>query len=297
MYQQIAQRQDIYSQAARQQVSVDLVRRFDPDAVSPLTSDRATYYFLKRLLDVAVAALALVMLSPVMALIAVLIVLDSGWPVFFSQERVGARRWTRGGFAYWQRTTFTCHKFRTMYKDATPDLHCAFIKAFIRNDEEGMAAVRRTCKDRDGQDTRPRSRFFQAFVRRENESKNAVEAKDTQVYKLVDDPRVTSVGEILRKTSLDELPQLWNVLKGEMSIVGPRPDLPYSVADYEPWHFERLAAQAGLTGLWQIGGRSQVAFEDFVHIDIEYARSQSLWLDLKILLLTIPAVLARRGAA
>jgi lipopolysaccharide/colanic/teichoic acid biosynthesis glycosyltransferase len=297
VYQQIAQRQDVYSQAARQQVSLDLVRRFDPDAVSPLTRDRATYYLLKRVLDVVVATLALVILSPAMAVIAMLILLDSGWPVFFSQERVGARRWTRGGFAYWQRTTFTCHKFRTMYKDAAPDLHCAFIKAFIRHDEEGMAAVQRTCKDREGQDARPRSRFLQAFLPRANGSKNTVEARDTQVYKLVDDPRVTRVGDLLRKTSLDELPQLWNVLKGEMSIVGPRPDRPYSVEDYEPWHFERLTSQAGLTGLWQINGRSQVAFEDFVHTDIEYARNQSLWLDLKILLLTIPAVLTRRGAA
>jgi lipopolysaccharide/colanic/teichoic acid biosynthesis glycosyltransferase len=96
---------------------------------------------------------------------------------------------------------------------------------------------------------------------------------------------------------LDEVPQLWNVLKGEMSLVGPRPDLPYSVTDYKPWHFERLNAQPGITGLWQVDGRSQVSWDDFVRMDIEYIQNQSLWLDLKIIVKTPLAMLNGKGAA
>jgi lipopolysaccharide/colanic/teichoic acid biosynthesis glycosyltransferase len=242
-----------------QQVSVDLLRRFDPFALSPLVRDRAFYYSFKRVLDVAVATLVLVILSPVIVLIAVLIVIDSGWPIIFTQKRVGARRWTREGFAYWQQTTFTCYKFRTMVQDADPTIHQAFIKAFV----EGCV-----------------------------EASDASGAK----FKLTNDPRVTLVGRTLRKTSLDELPQLVNVFKGEMSLVGPRPLPTYEVAEYRAWHRERLAALPGITGLWQVQGRCEVPFEEQIRMDIEYVHNQSLWLDLKILFLTIPAVLSGRGA-
>ena len=107
---------------------------------------------------------------------------------------------------------------------------------------------------------------------------------------------MTKVGHILRKTSLDELPQLVNVLKGEMSLVGPRPLPTYEVAEYQAWHRERLAALPGITGLWQVQGRCEVTFEEQVQIDIEYVRNQSLWQDIKILLSTIPAVVSGRGA-
>jgi lipopolysaccharide/colanic/teichoic acid biosynthesis glycosyltransferase len=116
-------------------------------------------------------------------------------------------------------------------------------------------------------------------------------------FKLTEDPRVTRVGHLLRRTSLYELPQLLNVLKGEMSLVGPRPVPPYEVACYQPWQFERLAAQPGITGLWQVRGRSQLAFDAMIRLDIDYVRHRSLWLDLKLLALTIPAVLSTRGAA
>jgi lipopolysaccharide/colanic/teichoic acid biosynthesis glycosyltransferase len=116
-------------------------------------------------------------------------------------------------------------------------------------------------------------------------------------YKLTGDPRVTRVGRILRKTSLDELPQCFNVLRGEMSLVGPRPVPVYEVAEYrEAWHHERLATLPGITGLWQVKGRCQVAFEDMIRLDLEYVRNQSLWLDLKIMFLTIPAALSGQGA-
>jgi lipopolysaccharide/colanic/teichoic acid biosynthesis glycosyltransferase len=118
-----------------------------------------------------------------------------------------------------------------------------------------------------------------------------------ELIKLTDDERVTRVGRILRKTSLDELPQLWNVLKGEMSLVGPRPVPLYEVAEYQPWHMRRLKATPGITGLWQIKGRGEMSIDEMVCLDLEYINKQSLWLDLKILFLTIPAVMSGHGAA
>ncbi len=115
-------------------------------------------------------------------------------------------------------------------------------------------------------------------------------------FKLHDDPRVTRVGRLLRKTSLDELPQLLHVLSGEMSLVGPRPPFPEEVEHYEPWMRRRLEVRPGLTCLWQIRGRSDLPFDEWMRLDVEYVERCSLALDLKILLLTIPAVLSGRGA-
>jgi len=117
------------------------------------------------------------------------------------------------------------------------------------------------------------------------------------IFKLKQDPRITRLGRILRKTSLDELPQLLNVLKGEMSLVGPRPVPPYEVAYYEPADYGRLAALPGITGMWQTRGRCQVPFKEMDRMDIEYVRQCSLWLDLRILLRTVPTVLFGRGAS
>jgi lipopolysaccharide/colanic/teichoic acid biosynthesis glycosyltransferase len=131
------------------------------------------------------------------------------------------------------------------------------------------------------------------FVRGTLEGREAT----TAAYKLGADPRITRVGKFLRKSSLDELPQLINVLRGEMSLVGPRPVPEYEVLEYrEAWHHERLATLPGITGLWQVKGRGQVPFEDMVRLDLEYIQRQSLWLDLAILLFTVPAVLSGRGA-
>src|SRR6185437_1666874 len=114
----------------------------------------------------------------------------------------------------------------------------------------------------------------------------------TNVYKLTADPRVTRVGALLRKTSLDELPQLVNVLRGEMSLVGPRPPIAYEVEAYQPWHRRRiLEAKPGVTGLWQVNGRSRVKFDEMVRLDLAYAKRWSIWLDIKILLRTPRAVL------
>jgi lipopolysaccharide/colanic/teichoic acid biosynthesis glycosyltransferase len=117
------------------------------------------------------------------------------------------------------------------------------------------------------------------------------------VYKIKSDPRVTRVGAFLRRTSLDELPQLINVLRGEMSLVGPRPPIKYEVDHYDIWHRSRLLeAKPGITGLWQVNGRSRVKFDDMVRLDIRYARTWSVWLDIKIILRTPQAVLIGEGA-
>jgi lipopolysaccharide/colanic/teichoic acid biosynthesis glycosyltransferase len=213
----------------------------------------------KRCMDVALAALALVVLSPLLLLIAILIKLDGPGPLIFAQERVGARRRSRGGRTTWEIRTFRVYKFRTMVHNADQSLHQAYVKAFV----DGRLAA----ADVTG-----------------------------ATFKLTNDPRVTRVGRILRRTSLDELPQLVNVLKGDMSLVGPRPVPTYEVAEYQPWHRERLAALPGITGLWQVSARCQVSFEDMIRLDIEYVRNWSLWRDVRILLLTIPAVLSGRGA-
>jgi exopolysaccharide biosynthesis polyprenyl glycosylphosphotransferase len=120
---------------------------------------------------------------------------------------------------------------------------------------------------------------------------------EKHLYKMKSDPRITPVGKIIRKTSIDEFPQFFNVLKGEMSLVGPRPPLPYEVEKYEPWHLRRiLEVKPGITGLWQVDGRSKTSFDDMVRLDLRYVRTWSFWLDVKILLKTVKAVLRPQGA-
>jgi len=116
------------------------------------------------------------------------------------------------------------------------------------------------------------------------------------VYKVINDPRVTRFGALLRKTNLEELPQFFNVLRGEMSVVGPRPDIPFAVGMYKEWHRKRLEVKPGITGLWQVSGRKGLSFEDMVRLDIEYIERQSFILDIKILLLTISTILRRDGS-
>jgi lipopolysaccharide/colanic/teichoic acid biosynthesis glycosyltransferase len=127
----------------------------------------------------------------------------------------------------------------------------------------------------------------------------ATEGQDnhTTVYKMTNDPRVTRIGKVLRRMSLDEFPQFFNVLRGQMSLVGPRPPLPYEYERYDVWHKRRLlAVKPGITGLWQIAGRSKVPFDEMVRLDLEYATSWSLWMDIKILFRTPLAVLNSDGA-
>lgn len=116
------------------------------------------------------------------------------------------------------------------------------------------------------------------------------------IFKMKNDPRITRVGRIIRKLSIDELPQLWNVLVGDMSLVGPRPPVPAEVAEYTPYQRQRLSVTPGITCIWQVSGRSNIPFPEQVEMDLRYIKQRSLWLDLKLLLLTVPAVLTARGA-
>jgi lipopolysaccharide/colanic/teichoic acid biosynthesis glycosyltransferase len=155
---------------------------------------------------------------------------------------------------------FKMLKFRTMRVNADHTIHQEFVSSFIKSSGKNGAAA-------------------------------------TGFFKIVDDPRITRIGHILRKTSIDELPQLWNVVRGHMSLVGPRPPLPYEVQEYQRWHCRRvIEAKPGITGLWQVTGRSRTTFDEMVRLDLRYAKSRSLATDLKILLATPKAVIAGRGA-
>lgn len=227
--------------------------------------NRAFYYITKRILDLIISAILLILLSPLLFLISIAIRLDSPGPAIFSQTRVGCKlKWK--GIRYTKEIVpFTFYKFRSMYADADESKHIEFTKAYLKNDLEKMNQLQ------DGP------------VEEGNE------------YKLNNDNRVTRVGKFLRGTSLDELPQLINVFKGDMSMVGPRPDLPYVVKLYEPRHMLRLSTMQGLTGLWQVTGRNIASFEHFIETDLEYIENQSLWLDIKIMLRTPIAILDLKG--
>lgn len=205
----------------------------------------------KRAMDVAGSAAALLLFSPVYAAVAVAIKLTSKGPVVFKQERLGQYG-----------KSFTVLKFRTMRTDCDSRIHQEYVNQFISGQVNGEAT--------DG--SKP-------------------------VFKIQKDPRITSVGRFLRKTSLDELPQFWNVLRGDMSLVGPRPPIAYEFRAYDVWHRRRvLEIKPGITGLWQVEGRSRTRFDDMVRLDLKYARGWSLWLDLKIIVQTPAAVLTGNGA-
>lgn len=224
------------------------------------------YFVMKRLLDMVLAGTALILLSPVLLTIAIIIRLDSPGRAIFAQERVGVRVKARNGQKFWEIRPFIVYKFRTMKQDARSDIHQKFVTALIQRDDKTITAM------------------------------NGKASADTK-FKLQDDPRVTRIGKFLRKTSIDELPQLWNVFRGDMSLVGPRPALAYEVDMYSSKHLRRLEAQPGLTGMWQVAARSQVDFETMVDLDIQYVENQSLLKDLVILFKTPFAVLKGKGAA
>jgi exopolysaccharide biosynthesis polyprenyl glycosylphosphotransferase len=194
---------------------------------------------LKRIFDVTVSTIGLVLTAPLFVLIELAIVVDNGFPVLFRQLRAG-----ENGRA------FRIFKFRTMVRGAE-----AMLPELVSLDE-----------------------------------------LSAPMFKLKSDPRVTRVGRFLRKTSLDELPQLLNVLRGEMSIVGPRPELVDLVERYEPEHEVRLRVKPGITGPWQVYGRSELTFDEVLAVEREYVENLSLGRDLRIILMTVPAVFGRRGA-
>lgn len=203
----------------------------------------------KRISDMVIASLTLVLLSPLWFVIAVLIKLDSKGPVFYMQERVGM-----------DGRIFLVYKFRTMRVNADSEIHREYQRKLIAGHAEANV----------GDATKP-------------------------AYKLRNDPRVTRVGRLLRRFSLDEAPQLLNVLRGDMSVVGPRPPIPYEVEAYEIWHRKRLDMKPGLTGLWQVSGRNRLSFEEMVKLDLFYIENWSLLFDVKIILRTILVVFRGEG--
>src|SRR5271170_739344 len=194
----------------------------------------------KRALDVTLIILALPLLMPVTAVIALIIRVTSKGPILFQQERVGYRG---------QR--FMCLKFRTMYCGVETVSHQGYLQHLMNSDAPMIKL------DSSG------------------------------------DSRIIPFGKLLRAAGLDELPQLFNVLNGEMSLVGPRPCLPYEAEQYLAWQRERFNAAPGLTGLWQVNGKNRTTFTRMMQLDIEYTRRKSLWLDLKVLFKTIPALLVQ----
>ena len=199
-----------------------------------------------RAIDLLGAIAMLVLLSPLLALIALVVKLDSPGPAIYRQRRLGK-----------DLEPFSVAKFRTMYEGVGADAHRAHVEQMIADDKRG--------------------------------------AKPMQ--KLEEDARVTRFGSFLRRTSIDELPQLWNVLCGQMSLVGPRPPIQYEVESYPPHAFRRFAVRPGVTGLWQVRGRSLLTFPQMIELDTEYVERRSVWLNLKILLLTLPTVVHGKGAA
>jgi exopolysaccharide biosynthesis polyprenyl glycosylphosphotransferase len=195
---------------------------------------------IKRIIDVVLSGIGLIVAAPLMLILAIIIKLTSKGPVFFGQERVGLNG-----------RKFTMYKFRSMVQDAET------LKAQLAHLNEMSGPV----------------------------------------FKIRNDPRVTPIGHFLRNTSLDELPQLWNVFKQDMSLVGPRPPLPNEVNLYDPKHRKRISVRPGITCIWQISGRNNVDFEEWMKMDAEYVDNWNLALDAKILLKTIPVVLGRKGAS
>jgi lipopolysaccharide/colanic/teichoic acid biosynthesis glycosyltransferase len=171
------------------------------------------------------------------------------------------------------------------------------IALMIKLDSAGPVFYR---QDRVGRGGRPfRFYKFRSMYREADRRLAELQHRNEQdgpVFKIKSDPRITPVGQFLRRSSMDEIPQIINVLRGEMSIVGPRPPLPAEVARYLPWHRRRLDVKPGITCLWQIAGRSQIGFDEWMRLDMQYLRTRGLRTDLAIFLKTLPAVMARRGA-
>jgi lipopolysaccharide/colanic/teichoic acid biosynthesis glycosyltransferase len=207
---------------------------------------RSAYAVFKRVVDTIGAIVLILLLCPLFLIVALAVVIDSGWPIFYRGERIGRNA-----------HTFRVLKFRSMRVNADSSIHAEYLRDLLQGRAEATGGI----------------------------------------YKVPRDPRITRIGGLLRKSSIDEFPQLVNVLRGEMSLVGPRPEVPYALADYEPWMFRRFEVQPGMTGLWQVSGRGRLSVRDMLRLDVEYAERCDMGLDLDILVRTIPAVFRGTGAA
>ena len=194
---------------------------------------------MKRGMDIILAGITLLILSPILLIITIAIKFDSPGPVLYSSERIGKKG-----------RVFRCLKFRTMIRDA-----------------DKRRAELMHMNERDG-----------------------------VLFKISNDPRITRLGKFLRKYSLDELPQFFNVLRGDMSIVGPRPPLASEVKEYKLSHLRRLDVMPGITGLWQVQARQDPSFDSYISLDVTYVENWSVWLDLKILVRTVAVVFAGTGS-
>ena len=206
-----------------------------PSLVVPTAPTPPGYRVAKRSLDLATSVIGLIVASPILALVAIAVKLESRGPVLFRQERLGL-----GG------RPFTLYKFRSMFSSAEQGRHRDYVRELIR----GGAA-------------------------------NVVPSDEVWLP-IAADPRVTRLGAFLRRSHLDELPQLINIVRGEMSLVGPRPPIPYEVEVYEPWHLRRLSVVPGLTGLWQATAWGRVSFDEGVVLDLAYIDRRSFGLDLRL---------------
>ena len=238
---------------------------------------------LRRTIDIAVSMVGLVVFAPVMLFIAVLIRLDSPGPVLFRQVRVGRnrRRTPQPGAADSEHRgdniggrPFIFYKFRTMYADARERFPELYTYSYTPVDLEALP--------------------MKVLMGRKGDPDRFVGGKPKDDY--LEDPRVTRVGRWLRKTSLDELPNFLNVLRGDMHLVGPRPDIPENIRYYRGSNLRKLSVRPGVTGLAQIRGRGLLSFRDTNTFDVEYVDSRSLWLDIRILVGTFMALLKRDGA-
>lgn len=212
----------------------------DDSSIESLTKDeKIIYNFSKRILDLVLSLLALVILSPLLLIVAIVIRIESKGPIIFSQKRIGLNG-----------KVFKMYKFRSM----------------VVNAEELKAKL---------------------------EKKNEMSGP---MFKIKDDPRVTKVGKFIRKTSIDELPQLINIVKGDMSLVGPRPSLPNEVAKFKPWMLNRLNVKPGLTCYWQVSGRNNIDFIEWMKLDLKYVDERSFLLDLKLIFKTFFVLFGDKNA-
>ena len=207
-----------------------------PSLVVPIARTPLGYRLAKRSLDLAASLLGLVLVSPILALVAISVKLESRGPVLFRQERLGL-----GG------RPFTLYKFRSMFSSAEQGRHRDHARELIRGDA------------------------------------SVTEAGEKVWVPIAADPRVTRLGAFLRRSHLDELPQLINIVRGEMSLVGPRPPIPYEVEVYEPWHLRRLSVIPGLTGLWQATAWGRISFDEGVGLDLEYIDRRGFGFDLRLI--------------
>ena len=203
------------------------------------TKENKFYLFLKRTLDLVASLIGLIVLSPLIAIIMILIRVESEGKVIFSQKRIGLNG-----------EKFNMYKFRSM----VPNAEELKKKLLEKNEMSGP------------------------------------------MFKMKDDPRITKIGKFIRKTSIDELPQLINVLKGEMSLVGPRPSLPHEVEEFEPWMLKRLEVKPGLTCYWQVAGRNNIDFEEWMKLDINYVNDRNMLLDIKLIFKTFFVLFGDKNA-